>query len=201
MQVSPSDEFENFTWDGEEWVGAVSIPYFGAAGHAFLNPLRDEVLRPWGGYASNDADNAANPPSPPSTDSLDFDVLFRDAKFLIRFETAGRKRIVPRAQRTAWQKVGERGDAAWQGAIALILADYQVQRPSRVKWWKATYGDLPFDRELPQINDIAELLQYCRPYSFKVHVAPRGTPSPDRCILHVKAKSGRRTAYDSPPPA
>jgi len=164
-----ADELDNLTWNGKEWVGAVAIPCFRGVGREFFNPLRDEVLRPWGGYAINAEAAAAEPPEPQSNDPLDVDVLFRDARFLIRFDTGERRRGLPRAQRAAWQQIATRDETVWQDTMAMEQTDYQTQRPVRVKWWKATFGDLPFDRELPQINDLAQLSEHCRPYGIKIH--------------------------------
>jgi hypothetical protein len=172
------------TWDGREWVGAVSVPYFKGVGREFLNPLRDEVLRPWGGFSSNAEAQANSEPEKPSDDPLDYDVLFRDGMFRIRFDVGDRKKAVAKPQLKAWEMVAARGDAIWHDAMERVLADYQIQRPIRVKWWKAVFGDLPFERELPEIADIEALKKYCRPYSIKVQPAAKGMKMPDISV-HV----------------
>src|SRR5690349_20059023 len=121
-----NDLFNELIWEREKWKGAVSIPYFRGVGSEFLNPQRDEALRPWGGVKSNAEAEAQREPEKPSDDPFDYDVLFRDAKFEVTFDVGHRKRAVPKAQQQAWRRIDEGGDALWDRVMRTVLADYNL---------------------------------------------------------------------------
>src|SRR6185312_6512582 len=60
--------FGELHWKEDKWLGVVPIPYFTGAGDEVVNPLRDEVLRPWGGSRSNAEALAKRGPEQPSPD-------------------------------------------------------------------------------------------------------------------------------------
>ena len=169
----PDEVLDNLKWTGDCWKAAATIPYFAGTGSELFNPLRDEILRPWGGFRSN-AEADAQRCRDESDD--EYNALFREAKFQVRFDVGDRKRAISKAQRQAWEKVAARGDLIWNEAMTKALAEYQLQRPIRVRWWKEIYGDLPYERELPEINDLDTLKTMCRPYVLRVHPARENAP-------------------------
>jgi hypothetical protein len=166
--------FGELHWKEDRWLGVVAIPYFTGAGDEIVNPLRDEVLRPWGGSRSNAEALAKRGPEQPSPAPFDDENLFGEAKFRLTVAAAERQRAVAQGQRVAWEQIVARGEALWREATDAILADYNIQRSFRVKSWMAMYGELPLERELPAIQDIATLREYCRPYGVHVHPVQKG---------------------------
>jgi hypothetical protein len=64
------------------------------------------------------------------------------------------------AQRRAWLRLRERGDAVWDEVMQGAVTVYNRQRDVRVRVWKATYPTLPVERRLPPINDAAEMRRH-----------------------------------------
>jgi hypothetical protein len=75
--------------------------------------------------------------------------------------------------RDAWNKVAAQGDAIWKQAIQWLAQDYQTQRLPVLKWMKAIYGDLPFDRQLPEIQVPSDIMPLTKPLQVRVR---RGVP-------------------------
>jgi hypothetical protein len=75
--------------------------------------------------------------------------------------------------RDAWNKVAAQGDAIWEQAIQWLAHDYQVQRPPALKWMKVIYGDLPFERQLPELQVPADIRPLIKPVQIRVR---RGVP-------------------------
>ena len=169
----------DLNWDGRQWEAAVAIPYFAGSGEALHDPRRDEALRPWGGFDANADDPEYMRAGPEEPGPFDFDVLFRDGRFRLSFDTEHRKRRLSAAELRAWDPIAARGDAVWAELMDAALAEYLAQRPTRVRWWRAVYGELPYDREMPAVADVASLRRIVRPYNFIVHPTRKGQRAAD----------------------
>ena len=114
--------------------------------------------------------------------SLDDDVLRR----------AGRMRLVVRgkedeppadAQRAAWRAFRD-DPAAMDRVLAFLLPIYQRQRPARLKWWDAYYGDdsAPFLPAAATPDDLRPLL-----YPVEVRVQAENKDGPASVALKLDA--------------
>ena len=104
----------------------------------------------------------------------------------VGIETTGRRSKPTPAQRAAWAKLLERGDALWDELTAAALVVYRRQRPMREKVYRRTYGDHLLDRRLPVITTAAEMRQHIRPVMFRIPPAEKGAATAD-VKLHVAA--------------
>jgi hypothetical protein len=121
----------------------------------------------WGG-----AIDAALPDDGDASDgSLDPDPLRK----------AGRLKVVVRnprqtppdaVQQAAWRAFRDSGAATAERIASALLETYRRQRPQRVRWWRALYGDSP-DGTLPDVATPPAMRNIIRPKEFRVY-PPQG---------------------------
>jgi len=123
------------------WDTSVSIPYFRGSGK----------------YVKMDMGQR-------KSDRLDTERLFRRGCFRLSIDTNDSGAPPTEAQRTAWQRVLERGDALWDELMQNMLAEYKRQRPARVRAWRQTFGNRSFRWVLPEVNRFEDMKKLVRPY-------------------------------------
>jgi hypothetical protein len=123
----------NIKWSDEEWTGTVSLPYFRGAGER---------------VALTEDDRMGVPPA---------------EAIPLTVQTGGRRREPDGAQRAAWQSIAGRGDAVWDEAMDVLVAEYQGQRPNRVRYWKVVNDPKLLARSMPEQVDRATMRQMVLP--------------------------------------
>ena len=169
-------------WD-DEWEGAVAIPYFQGFGQDIPKVAQDpsEPPSPFGDDdEDDDVEDDAEDPS-------DWDVLFRKGKFEIQVATRGEARVRPTdEQRRAWRTVLDRGDAVWDELMDAVVEEYRRQRPVRVRWWRAVFGDHALDRMLPDVKDAKSMRRLVRPVGVLVQpVKEKSAQTPDVLVQFI----------------
>jgi hypothetical protein len=99
--------------------------------------------------------------------SLDFAPLRRAGRFKVVVHS-GRDEPPTDAQRSAWRAFREGGDALAARIAQELLETYRRQRPQRVRWWKALYGDPP-DTVLPDVTTTAQMQSIVQPSEFWIY--------------------------------
>ena len=84
----------------------------------------------------------------------------------------GRRRQKPpkptKVQLAAWQALSDAGDRLWSDLSRALFAEYQRQRPARLRWWQAAFAHYKVDFVLPEVQDEAALLGLVHPHSILV---------------------------------
>src|SRR4051812_35261216 len=116
-------QFGQLKWtDSEVWETSVTLGDFRTFGELT--------------YAGDENEDGGN--------SLAPDTLYRDGRFLLIIDTAGQRKAPAQPQRHAWESFLANAGRIAEDMLASFLTNYQLQRPARVKWWKAIYGDEPY---------------------------------------------------------
>jgi hypothetical protein len=84
-----------------------------------------------------------------------------------------------RPQRDAFARMMNRRDRVWIEVMDALMAEYQRQRPKRLRYWKMLYGRRGINKSLPSVKD---------PAGLKPLVMPAG--------LYVKAATGEEAIVD-----
>ena len=82
------------------------------------------------------------------------------------------------AQRNAWKSFAARGPAVWDELVQRVMPVYQLQWPMRSRVWKSIYGEVGYERHLPEITNSDELKRLVRPSIFFI-ASDRDTDSVD----------------------
>jgi len=127
--------FKKLEWDDEWWKTSVEIPFFREIGARF-NEDSEGVIR---GATAHGARGAVrpNPPIP------------------LTIRTGGERRRPTAGQIEAWRRLCDRGEQVWRDCIMRLRPEYELQRPTRVRWWTATYGAAGIDDVFPEAKDDA----------------------------------------------
>jgi uncharacterized protein DUF6985 len=137
---------------------------------AILPPDQREILGAM--LAATEAGVARSDFQPPmeseADDPLDPEALFRQGRFLLQIDTGSPRKHPSPAQRRAWQRVMERGEALWDELMVRLLEEYQLQQPIRAWWWRTVYGDYHLRRALPEASDVGALKDLIRPSSVRI---------------------------------
>jgi hypothetical protein len=134
--MAKDELFGEIKWaeDGiDAWSTPAALPYFRGAG---------------GRIHLTDDDREALPP---------------EGQVLLRIETGEKRRPPPEPQRDAWKRILERGDALWDEAMDALIAEYQRQRPNRVRYWKVVNDERLLPRSLPETVDRETMRQMVLP--------------------------------------
>ena len=196
-------------WGGDAWETPVAVPYFHGAGEnldaiaatwrarqkeaAKRAPKEPDPFRqslPWamrplysvGRWLFRRWWNADD------GDTDEDEALFRQGKFKLAFaakeaDDAAAAKPPSEKQRRAWNDLAARGDAAWEELLSLMVAEYQRQRPTRVRWWRAIYGDFLLDDALPDARDAAGMKELVRPIEFRVKRVKKDAAAAD-VVVH-----------------
>lgn len=119
-------------------------------------------------------------------DPLSPERLFREGRCWVTIAAANPSRPPSAGQQAAWTKLLERGDALWDEVMARAFAEYRVQQPVRVRWWRAVYDDYRLEHALPEISCPAEMRHLIRPRQLEVRAAPKKAAAAD-IILHFES--------------
>ena len=206
------EQFGTLKWGGDAWETTLVIDYFRGAGanldaidaawrarqkEAAKNappeddtfrrslPLPTRILFSMGRWLFRRWWHSDDGPGEEET-------LFRDGKFKLSFagkrsdededdETNRPKPPSPK-QRAAWNAIVARGDSAWAELMALMTAEYQHQRPTRMRWWRAIYGEFLLDEALPDVRDAAGMKKLVRPIEFRVKRVKKDAASADVAV-------------------
>jgi hypothetical protein len=71
-------------------------------------------------------------------------------------------------QRRAWEMFLKGGDKLWAKMMARILAEYRRQRPVRVKWQKAAFGEQGLEQCLPKLSTPAAMKHLIVPVEIRL---------------------------------
>jgi hypothetical protein len=147
--------FDKLEWTDFEWQTSVEIPFFRSVGARFDKDSPGIRRGPTGA-----SDSAAIQPNPPIPLTID---------------TGEKRRPPTKGQEEAWRRlIG--ADQVWQECITRFRAEYKLQRPARVRWWRAAYGEAGIDG-LPEVADDASFASLIVP----IHV--RVQESTDKCAV------------------
>lgn len=99
--------------------------------------------------------------------ALDAEQLLKDGRFkvVVRNEHG---QPPSDAQRAAWQAFRDGGDALMERILERLLATYQSQRPERLRWWAAMYGDSP-ETALPEVDSTRAMRAIVLPEEVRIH--------------------------------
>lgn len=111
--------FGEIRWTGREWEATVALPYFSNAGTRLHLTEADRKGLPVEGQ-------------------LPFQI-----------ETGGVRRSPSSAQVEAWEKILQRGPVIWDEVVEALIAEYQIQRPNRVRYWTTLHGERMLNKSLP----------------------------------------------------
>src|SRR4051812_1749479 len=125
--------FGPIEWTGELWTGTLALPYFQGAG-------KRVALTP--------ADRKELPPSGQCT---------------LNIETNEKRRPPSESQRKALEQIQKRGGQLWDEAMDALCAEYQRQRPNRVRYWKVLQGQKNLNRSLPATVERAVMKELVLP--------------------------------------
>jgi hypothetical protein len=96
--------------------------------------------------------------------------LFKKGQFKLTIAATAKKKPPAASAAAKWKKLVEDKDL-WKEIVDLAVKKYRDQRPARLHWWKATYGE--DDRELPaalpEVKSARELSRIIRPVEFRMH--------------------------------
>src|SRR5207237_3010451 len=150
------DIFLNIEWTGENWTTSVSIP----------------SLRGFGDRLELTAE--------------DREEIGPEGEFKLTIDTVHEARKPPTAgQRAAWKKVTEGGEAIWEEVLDALVAEYQLQRPMRARYWKAIRGTRHLERSLPPVVNRAVMKELVAPVRFGVHAPDSEHGSVDVYVSYV----------------
>jgi hypothetical protein len=179
------------TWDTLDrvWAGSVEVPFFRDFGDDLPQlPRRDEdddddvegimatvneALRR-GREALAEMRGVAAPVTPVADvddddDAPDPDTLFAQGRFKITLSGL-RTRPPSQVQRDSWKQLTKGGKTIFDQLMKRLLDVYRRQRPTRIRWWNATWDDPP-DEALPDARTARDLKKLLRPLEFRVHSA------------------------------
>jgi hypothetical protein len=112
--------------------------------------------------------------------TLDPNRLFRAGKFRLAIENGDSKETRPSvAQLGAWDIVAERGDVLWDELLEKVIAEYQIQRPARIRAWKAVFGKYGLGAGLPKIQGKAGMAKIIRPFEFCIRPSVEEPGAPE----------------------
>lgn len=136
------------------WKGAIRVPFFAGFGRSFEN--LDE--------------NAADHISTIEKNGLPIEI-----------ET---KRGRPsKLQRDAFAQITRRRDKLWTEVMDALTAEYQKQRPKRLRYWKNLYGMRGIKKSLPPVKKSSELKPLLMPIDLHVKAAGKAQTEIDIDIL------------------
>ncbi len=139
-------QFDTIEWSGDFGYWQGSVP---------IDHFRDYGQAP---YITAEADEEAN-----------------SERFAIHIDTGGVRRVLA-PQRLAWEKFLEAMPELGEQIPSALDAEYQLQRPARVKWWKAVYGEASFDAALPEANGPELMKKMVRPTLFHLPAPDKDSP-------------------------
>jgi hypothetical protein len=131
--MAKDETFGNIEWDGDLWTSTLSVPYLRGCGERVKLTEDDRDELPPGGGIQ------------------------------LRIETGEVRRRPAEPQRAAWQTLVQRGDAMWDDVLDALIAEYQLQRPNRVRYWKTLNGERLLSRSMPAAVDRALMKQMIVP--------------------------------------
>jgi hypothetical protein len=122
--------FGKIEWRSDAWQGSLKVPYFNGFGRSIDDG--DVGGRERG--AEEGRTTSGNVSLPVEIDTNE--VPKRPAKL----------------QRDAFAQIIRRGDKAWVWVMDALTAEYQRQRPKRLRYWKMLYGRRGINKSLPPVE-------------------------------------------------
>ena len=96
--------------------------------------------------------------------------LFKAGKFKLTISATEKKKPPAATMGRQWKKLAD-NDKLWQEIVDFATEKYRAQRPTRIKWWKAMYGesDSEMALALPEVTSSRDDQKIIRPQEFRLH--------------------------------